>query len=1048
MTNATHSVHAGSESQIGKIASPGVPPLSSALIEAAWLAAVVLVPCLCNPHSESGFQPNKIAFFRFLSLIIAGAWVTKLAAGRPSTGSEGDREARSWFRSPLVAALGFLAFGFALSTAFSVNPYASLWGGYETAQGAFTLACLVILFAAVAAHLRTSEQMDCLVTAITVTSLPLALYGLAERAGYDALPQLSHSRVLSLLGHPMYFAAYLLLVIPLSVWRVLDLARERRAGARPRGALVVGLILYGFILAVQLLALVFTETRGAVLGLIAGLVFFALALGVLSRRRGLLLGSASAAFAVLFLLGLLNIPNGPFQRWTSLPILNRLSQTFSQKEVAASIRLDYWRAAARIMTSSKPLPLPPDSRDHLHWLRPLVGYGPETVVGVLSREYTYPGTDTAPENRLHNLVMDTWLTLGGLGVAALAAFFIAAFWQAYWWLGWIPSTRSNILYFSAVLGLPLAAAVAAASWRGLQLAGVALELGLAAGLVAYPVAAFLLGMIGATSDAPAPRTGTLLVAILAALVSHLVDMSFGFDTAATLILFWTYLGVIVAVVSRPALGLASSTSPAAAPAANEHPGAEVESLSREWSQRDIRRSAAITALLMAALLFAFIQVYWFDPLSAFSVLKISLTQLDVGHRNNPVLLPLLLLAWGACSLAFALNEGRRNPQRSWWPAFFRVLVISGLIAGGYAWVKAFQIAALGPVPDAYEPAGRALRQGTGYFCICLVFLAICLAFLFWIGWLSSRGAPPARTAGPVIAAGLGSAVLLGVLVWFTTVRFLWADSYCRWGDLLGSVGDEVASAEVLRHTMALDPRPLVYRGFYQQILIDLAGKSSDEAGRNERMREAERALLAGRGADLDRGPYTLGELYLEWAAIEPDPAVRLELAKKAASALDEALLLEPRTEMIWRDSAADDILFLGNQDSGHEKLHHAADLVRNQDQAQFAAYYAARCRRVKGMLLKREYGRDATEYYDHALSDAAAMGASTAPLQMAKGTLTFELGDAREAIACFDEAAKEGTDAEKSQAEAALAKIYASQGNMEAYLAHLARAQHVKPPTN
>ena len=42
------------------------------LMEACWLAAVVLVPLAYNPHGIAAFQPFKMACFRLLAAIIHG----------------------------------------------------------------------------------------------------------------------------------------------------------------------------------------------------------------------------------------------------------------------------------------------------------------------------------------------------------------------------------------------------------------------------------------------------------------------------------------------------------------------------------------------------------------------------------------------------------------------------------------------------------------------------------------------------------------------------------------------------------------------------------------------------------------------------------------------------------------------------------------------------------------------------------------------------------------------------------------------------------------
>jgi len=977
-----------------------IPRCCNGIIEAAWLAAVVLAPSLCNPHSASGYQPNKIAFIRVLAFIAAAAWITKSAGGeRPGKAAAGD-VLRFCFRFPFVLALGALTLACGISTLVSVNFHASLWGACETAQGAITFGCVLVLFAALAVHLRRPEQVGRLITTIIIVSFPLALFGLIERAGYDPLPRDDLTRVMSLLGHPMYFASYLLLVMPLSLWRILGLAREGGSGSGPRGLRVAGLVLYGCVFAAQLLAFVFTESRGALLGLIGGLGFFAVSLGVLSRRRFLLMLGSGSALAIVGVLILLNLPNGPFQRWTNLPILQRFSQTFSQSEGAAAYRLDYWAAAVKLMTAGEPLPLGPEARDPWPALRAWVGYGPETVDCVISREHSSPGANNNPEFRLHDLVLDTWLNLGAMGVAALLAGFALVFFQVYRGLRWVSSLPGILLFFGLVFGMTAATSTALVLWRGPGLVGVGLQFGLAAGLALYPIAAFWLGINGRAPANPASPTDTLLLALLAALLAHLVDTAFGFETAATLVLFWAYPGMILALSRQNISSVSDRQPPWAAtsglsltvapgdPKPSDHSRERWKILNR----RSARISAVTTGLILVCLLFAFIQITSRQPLSTLEVLGQSLTQLDHGQRSNPCLLPLLLLTWLGCSLAFTLDQARNDPRHPWRGHFLTTLVLSGLIAGTYAALKGFQIAALGPLPDAFASVTSVLHQGSEYLWICLVFLGICVAFVLWSGCLISPETPPSRrNSGPILATGIVSVLLAALLTWCITIRFLRADVACRWAEQLGDAGALPQTAEVLRRTLTVDPWPLAYRTDLAQVATYLAKTAPGRPEFEAWMTAAEQGLLAAPGG-LDRRAYQLGLLYMDWAFGETDPATKLDLANKAGRAFDQALVYEPKQEMVWRESAAADILLLNRPAEGEAKIRRAGELVRNQNQWVFADYYAGKCDAAMSVLLKRQYGLYALEYYDKAINDAKASGNSTLRFTTARARLKLELG--------------------------------------------------------
>ena len=83
-------------------------------MEAAWLAAVLVVPVFFNVYSTRVFEPDKIAVLRTLALACLAAWGIKAieegGLRRPEPG-----QLRAWFSQPLtlpVVALGVGASGY------------------------------------------------------------------------------------------------------------------------------------------------------------------------------------------------------------------------------------------------------------------------------------------------------------------------------------------------------------------------------------------------------------------------------------------------------------------------------------------------------------------------------------------------------------------------------------------------------------------------------------------------------------------------------------------------------------------------------------------------------------------------------------------------------------------------------------------------------------------------------------------------------------------------------------------------------------------------
>ena len=49
------------------------------VIEAGWLAALILVPVFFNIYSARTFEPDKLTLMRSIALVMALAWLIKVA---------------------------------------------------------------------------------------------------------------------------------------------------------------------------------------------------------------------------------------------------------------------------------------------------------------------------------------------------------------------------------------------------------------------------------------------------------------------------------------------------------------------------------------------------------------------------------------------------------------------------------------------------------------------------------------------------------------------------------------------------------------------------------------------------------------------------------------------------------------------------------------------------------------------------------------------------------------------------------------------------------
>ena len=156
------------------------------------------------------------------------------APARPEwAGAPGRGEELAGERSPRVmATFAVLAAAYAgttlLSALLSPLPAIAFWGSYLRGEGTVATLAYAVLFLVVADRLRRREQLDRLVNVLLATSLPICVYAVAQGTGHDPFAVASVAgRAVATAGNPIFLGAYLIMLVPLTVWRLLDDPRRR-----------------------------------------------------------------------------------------------------------------------------------------------------------------------------------------------------------------------------------------------------------------------------------------------------------------------------------------------------------------------------------------------------------------------------------------------------------------------------------------------------------------------------------------------------------------------------------------------------------------------------------------------------------------------------------------------------------------------------------------------------------------------------------------------------------------------------------------------------
>ena len=495
------------------------------LIESGWLIALVIVPLFFNVYSYRVFEPDKLGLLRTIVTVMAALALVLLAENWLATrrGTNSREWLRSWIGTPLVAPALAIAGIYILSTIWSVSPRTSLMGSYQRLQGTYSMLSYIVLFGCMLALTRERAQVERVLTVVVLTSLPVALYGLLQHHGLDPLPWQGDvtTRVASTMGNAIFVGAYLIMAIPLTAGRWLMALRQVAADATRADPVVISAehvvlllvqtaawamlsfsqatmlmlllmalsllaaklrhrdlasqtvaLVSGQILAVQLVALLFCGSRGPQIGLLVGIVLFALLGAAVARRRRMAVGIVTAGLSLLGVLITLNLPQSPLAGVRNLPYVGQLGRLLEMDAGTGKVRTLIWEGAVALLRDNP--------------LRAVTGYGPETMYVVYNRYYpaelAHYESRTASPDRSHNETFDALITTGALGLLAYLSLFVALFLHGFTALGLTASrlSRRAFIACSAAGGI-LGAGLPVLLVGSPRLSGVGLPIGMVSG---------------------------------------------------------------------------------------------------------------------------------------------------------------------------------------------------------------------------------------------------------------------------------------------------------------------------------------------------------------------------------------------------------------------------------------------------------------------------------------------------------------------------------------------------------------------------------------
>ncbi len=366
------------------------------------LLLAVFVPLVIFRNNFSVFNFGKVIVFRTLIEILLIAYVilaVRYEEFRPWPRFADFKKLKLLFgpRHIIFAAISLFTLSFSVSTFLGVNLHKSFWGEWERMGGLFSWLHYYAFFIMLISVFRKREDWLNILRLSIFAALVSSFYGFLQKGESLSIVGASpeRGRIFGTLGNAATFAGYLLFNLYFALYLFL-VSKNRKI----KTALIIICAVFG-------IAIYLTVVRGAVLALVVSLLLFLLLL--LIRKIGLAKtekrSKKIAIPAILIIVVTIatvflfrerpNIKNSELKALTNYSLQN---ETIKNRLIIWGVGLEGIKA------------------------RPVFGWGPEGFEAVFARYYNpaiFHGTGTNVFDRAHNIFIDTTVTQGLLGLAAL-----------------------------------------------------------------------------------------------------------------------------------------------------------------------------------------------------------------------------------------------------------------------------------------------------------------------------------------------------------------------------------------------------------------------------------------------------------------------------------------------------------------------------------------------------------------------------------------------------------------------------------------------------
>lgn len=889
------------------------------VIEAGWVGAVIVTALYFNVYSSRIFEPDKITLLRSIALLILIAWVVKVVDRKEYL--QWGNDIKRVLRYPLILPVLLFVFSYSISTIFSIVPVTSFVGSYQRLQGTYTAFSYLIIFFSIIYNLKDKENASRLITVMISVSLPIAMYGLLQRYKIDPIPWGGDvsARIASSMGNSIFVAAYLIMVFPLTLIRIIRSMQELNSEQGSTLPVFLRATLYIFILILQIVALYFSGSRGPALGWLNSILFFVLIYSWWRRKR--LVGLCVICLTLLFGIFLLvfNLPQSPLEALKSNPAVGRFGQLLDPQSNNAKVRTYIWQGASKLVGSHPPLEFPDGKTDRFNFLRPIIGYGPESMYVAYNRFYPPELTQVEKRNaspdRSHNETWDSLVITGIIGFIVYIFLFLQIFKIGFEYVGLLETKTDKQWFYVLEIGLGILFTIGFILWRGVEYLGIAFPLGMVTGLFILLAQKIIFQSTVKDAKIAHSEKSLTIIAIMAVFIAHLIEINFGIAIAVTRTYFWVLCGILVVLVMESKIEqIEKLKEPATAVLSSERKRKKRQDfgIMKTHTMGEIQFSqyiglSGVIGLILIVLGYNFLSASQLGS-SPIQIIWASLTKLKADSTTSSY--GILLLALMSAIIPTILFTSEQEQVRNRLDFFRACVYVSGsgiLIAGLYWFIHATALSSL--VATQVNTVGEILLRVKQYenllsiFYAALFLLLLLLAGGIFLSVDRAAHLPSAKASGWI-------SLIIGGLIWIliigkSNMQVIKADIAFKMAESFAKQETWPVSIEIYKHAIELAPREDYYYLFLGRAYLE-QGKTLGDAGeRDQFFTQAEADLLMAQKLNPLNTDHTanLARLYSLWSLYSSDEKSKQERFQKSNSYFEKAVSLSPNNARLWDEWA-------------------------------------------------------------------------------------------------------------------------------------------------